>query len=199
MTNKTINKKNLLTAVAVLFAGAFCQHVSAQNNIATLNVNLTDIKTIQVLNQPATIDLQTAQDYIDAAGTTGVQASKSSGHLLVRSIGSFVVDATVNQDLKSASSTISAADITLTLSNPALYDGSGAAKGVQTSGNFAGTAYTKQIDGFIATTATTGILSGSGTTGTVFDAVYGIHNVTGVVDLPKELYTTTITYTLETK
>jgi len=185
-------KKVLFSAAFILTAATgFAQTTT---DVANLKVNLADIKTIEVLTKAVAINLATGDDYLNAAGTTGVSVTKAA-HLKVVSRGGFkvLVSTTTNLTGPTAGQDISKNNIFISvLGHNSLSPAAVAATEL--------TGLVKSVDHNLGTAATAPIiattLAGGGTAGTTFDVQYTMKNQVNVANLPAGDYTATVTYTI---
>ncbi|ANI90086.1 hypothetical protein A9P82_12820 [Arachidicoccus ginsenosidimutans] len=215
---KKLINKTLVAVIATTAIGAFTK-ASAQNQAnpaqatTTLNVHCKDFASIgfgdgsNQASSPtsagsatdvADIFLNTSQDYIDVAGATGKAVTRTK-ELLVRSAGAFQVDAKIAGDLANSDNSvvIPASDVFIKIYNPSIADEGGYVTTPNGDANNANASFTG------ANSTHANVLSGSATSGTLFDVDYGIKNLGA--DLAAQLntvanstvvYTTTIQYTL---
>src|SRR6218665_2011797 len=182
--------KKIVFAAALMISGtvaAFAQ----QSATANLKVNLSDIMTIEVVNPDVTINVTTAQDYINAAGNIGITVGVP-GHLKVVSNGGFKVLASSGNLQGPGSARIENDKIELAITGHTKLSGTASNELVGLSQAIGHNLYNDASASLISTST-----DGGGTVGTLFNVDYTLKNVTNIANLPVAVYATTVTYTIE--
>lgn len=179
-------KKILLTS-AVVIAATVVSFAQGPDDQATLNVNLHDIKTIEVLTKDVNINLANAEDYVNAASATGVTASMAA-HLKVASTGAFKVSAKAADLAGPNSETILAENIYITMGSRSSVVNN-ALEGYSDVSNFNLSSAGAQLF------STSGVEGG--TPESIFDVNYTLKEAKYIANRTAGTYTTTIIYTIE--
>ncbi len=185
-------RKVLFSVASLSVAGS---SFAGTTDNATVNVNLTGVQSIVVNPSQKTVNLNIASsdDYINAAGATGVSANEAAHLKVISTSQGFKVKITASNDLTNASAnaTIPVTDVFVQASNAAQTNGGNAP-------TISGTGYGSAIA--LGTNAQE-ILGSAGlngaTLGTQFDVVYTLKNVADIANKPSGTYTTTVTYSIE--
>lgn len=189
--------KKLLILSAVLVSGAFVANADSDTTkTATIGVNVADVKTIEIVSGDNPLfTLATADDYNNAATTTGIESDVETNFKVV-SRGGYKVKAKLEADLTTSatgagSKTIPGSAIGIRV-NGTPTASSGEATPTPNTTNRPFAVGGSELGNIITTPAATG-----GTRGTTFNVAYTMKNFENVVNLAVGNFTSTIVYTIE--
>jgi hypothetical protein len=193
--------KKLLILSAIVLTGAVAANAQVPgvldtSKTATIGVNVTDVKTIEIVSgEQATFTLANETDYNNAATATGI-APDVETQIKVVSRGGYKVKAALQGNLTTTATGEGRKNIPGTAlgvrvnGTPTAASGETAATPNGTNRTFADGG--SEITELVASPAATG-----GTRGTTFNVAYKISNFTDVVNLAVGSFTNTIVYTIE--
>jgi hypothetical protein len=188
--------KKLLILSAIVLTSAVAANAQDTTTTATVGVNVSDVKTIEIVSgEQATFTLANETDYNNAATATGI-APDVETQIKVVSRGGYKVKAALQGNLTTTATGEGRKNIPGTAlgvrvnGTPTAASGETAATPNSTNRTFADGG--SEITELVASPAATG-----GTRGTTFNVAYKISNFTDVVNLAVGSFTNTIVYTIE--
>lgn len=193
--------KKILILSALILSGAATfaqvQTTAATDQASTttsmkMNVVLNDVRTITLSNQGYNLSLLTTADYLAVASSDGKDFSATTDVSVV-SRGGYKVSVTTNGDLVGSNgntSVIPSSKLRIKVSGVSTSPISNESPTLTTALNSVPTAASPLI-------IASGAGNAHGTLGTTFPVLCNLGNFTGIVNLPADTYTSTITYTIE--